>query len=233
MVNSKFFNKDIYHLPLTIERFTIERFTINKIMNRREYIKNTALFLGYAVSASAMTDTFLACKNEAQANLVWKPIFFTNNQANLVAEITETILPKTATPGAKEIGVPQFIDKMMKDLSKEKDQKEFLEGLKNFDETCEKSMGKSFVACSVKERETFLMQQEKTNGKNLPNIWGTNMVVDKNAMKPGFYRQVKGLTVWGYFTSEKIGKDVLDYVPIPGKFIGEIAYTGQNNGSGD
>ena len=202
-------------------------------MNRREYIKNTALFLGYAVSASAMTETFLACKNEAQVNLAWQPKFFTNNQANLVAEITETILPKTATPGAKEIGVPQFIDRMMLSITPEKSRKEFLEGLKTFDEACEKSMGKSFVACFVKEREAFLMQQEKINGKNSPNVWGTNMVVDKDAMKPGFYRQIKGLTIWGYFTSEKVGTDILAYEPIPGKYIGSIPYAGQNNWSGD
>ena len=202
-------------------------------MNRRSYIKNTALFLGYAVSASAMTETFLACKNDVQAKLAWQPIFLSNNQANLIAEMTETILPKTATPGAKEIGVPQFIDKMLKDLFTEKDQKKFLAGLNDLEDTCRKSTGKSFLDCSVKEREAFLLQMDKSEGKNLPNVWGTNMVIDKNAPPPGFYRNLKGLTIWGYFTSEKVGKDILAYETIPGKFIGSLPYTGQNNWSGD
>ena len=42
----------------------------------------------------------------------------------------ETILPKTKTPGAKELGVPQFIDKMVNDTmdaaGKEKFVKDFV-----------------------------------------------------------------------------------------------------------
>ena len=80
-------------------------------MNRRIAIKNTALFFGYAVTVGALTDTFIACRNETRnVTLDWKPEFLTANQANTLAEMTETILPRTKTPGAKDIGVPQFIE---------------------------------------------------------------------------------------------------------------------------
>ena len=201
-------------------------------MNRRTYIKNTALFLGYAVSASAITDTFLACKNEVQAKLDWQPKFLSPNQANLVAGITETILPKTATPGAKDIGIARFIDRMLNDIYDDKGRKEFVADLKTFDDTCQKTTGKTFLDCSKQEREAFLLKLEKASPKNPPNVWGTNMIVDKNAGEPDFYRKLKGITIWGYFTSEKIAKEVLDYDPIPGPYVGSVPYTGQKNGSG-
>ena len=37
----------------------------------------------------------------AGGQLDWKPEFLSANQANTVAEMAETILPKTKTPGAK------------------------------------------------------------------------------------------------------------------------------------
>lgn len=127
-------------------------------MNRRDILKSSALFLGYAVSATALSETFMACSQEAK--LDWKPLFLDKNQAASIAEITETILPKTNTPGAKELGVPQFIDKMLKDLLSSEEQKDFLAGLEKLEEACEKAYGKSFVECTPQQRQEFLTKMD-------------------------------------------------------------------------
>lgn len=62
----------------------------------------------------------------------------------MVAEVAETILPKTKTPGAKEMAVPQFIDKMVKDTMDEGAQKDLLESLGEFEDEVDKKFGKSF-----------------------------------------------------------------------------------------
>ncbi|QMW00379.1 gluconate 2-dehydrogenase subunit 3 family protein [Spirosoma foliorum] len=185
-------------------------------MQRRDALKHTALFFGYAVSISALSETFIACSKEA--TLSWKPEFLTNNQANTIAEITETILPKTKTPGAKELGVPQFVDKMLKDLLSEDEQKDFLAGLDtfDFDKACEASTGKPFVDCTPEQRTSFLLKQDKEAAKLPPSVWGIRLAA------PGptaFFRRVKELTLLGYFTSEKVGKTILGYDPIPGHYI--------------
>ncbi|PGH38351.1 MAG: Twin-arginine translocation pathway signal, partial [Candidatus Nephrothrix sp. EaCA] len=54
---------------------------------------------------------------------------FTDDDVNLLAEIADTILPATQTPGAKEAGVGTFMTVMVNDCYKEKDQKIFHEGL--------------------------------------------------------------------------------------------------------
>jgi hypothetical protein len=193
-------------------------------MNRRDYIKNTMLTLGYAVSVGAVSELLTSCQKEAQ--LDWKPVFLSNNQANAIAEIAETILPKTKTPGAKELGVPQFIDKMLKDLLSEKDQKEFIEGIEQLDERCQKEFGKVFVECDTKQREQILIALDKESPKFPLTLWGIVLVEKPEPIT--FFRRVKSMTLMSYFTSEKISKEFLAYNPVPGKFIGEIEYKGQN-----
>lgn len=194
-------------------------------MDRREYIKNTSLALGYMISAGAISDLLIACQKEA--NLTWKPVFLSNNQANTMAEIAETILPRTNTPSAKELGVPQFIDKMLKELLSEADQKEFVEGIENLDTRCEKEYGKPFIACEQKQKEEILTKLDHEAAKFPPNLWG--IVLDPNPAPITFFRRMKSLTLMGYFTSEKIGKEVLRYDPVPGEYQACIPYTGQNS----
>lgn len=92
-------------------------------MNRREAIQRTALALGYAISAPALAGVLNGCK--AAPDLSYKPVFFTEDQARTVAELAEIIIPKTTTPGAKDAGVPGFIDSMLKEVYLKDDQDKF------------------------------------------------------------------------------------------------------------
>ncbi len=143
-------------------------------MERREAIKNTVLFLGYSVSFSALSETFLACNKAAGVD--WQPVFLSKTQANTVAEITETILPKTETPGAKDLGVPQFVDKMLKDLLSEEDQKGFVADLDQFEKDCKAAYGKAFVDCDQTQREEYLVKLDKESAKFPPSAWGIALV---------------------------------------------------------
>ena len=196
-------------------------------MNRRIAIKNTALFFGYAVTVGALTDTFIACRNETRnVTLDWKPEFLTANQANTLAEMTETILPRTKTPGAKDIGVPQFIDKVLKKLLSEADQKDFVEGLDKLEETCKSTYGKYFDECTKEQREALLLDMDKKSAKFPPSVWGITLVEKPDPIT--FYRRLKGLTLMAYFTSEKVNKELLVYDPVPGGYNGSVPYKGEN-----
>lgn len=193
-------------------------------MKRQEFLKNTVSGLGLAISASSMSAIFISCAKEAK--LSWKPIFLKPNQAETIAEIAETILPKTNTPGAKEMGVPQFIDKMVKDTFDKKGQEEFLKGLEIFENECNSKYGKSFMELSQKEREEFLMMQETENPKSGMNLWGINL--EPNAAPATFYKKVKSLTLFGYYTSQTIGEKIFAFDPVPGPYIACMQLNGQN-----
>jgi len=106
-------------------------------MDRREAIQKTMLALGYALSAPALTGVLNGCK--AKPELAYVPDFFTPAQAMLVSELAEIILPRTSTPGAKDVGVPGFIDSMLKEVYDKKEQERFLKGIADFDEDAKKN----------------------------------------------------------------------------------------------
>ncbi len=193
-------------------------------MNRNEFLKNTAAGLGLAISATSMSALFVACAKEAK--LSWKPIFLKPNQAATIAEIAETILPKTKTPGAKELAVPQFIDKMVHDSFDKKGQEEFIAGLETFENECDTKYGKSFIELSAKEKAEFLTIQEKDNPRSGMSLWGINL--EPNAAPSTFYKKVKSLTLFGFYTSQAIGEKVLAFDPVPGPYIACMPYSGQN-----
>lgn len=185
-------------------------------MNRRELLKSSGLFVGYAVSSATLTSLFISCQAEAKVNLDWNPVFLSKNQANTLAEITETILPKTKTPGAKELAVPQFIDKMLKEVSGKTDQINFVAGLTQIDKDCTNKYGKTFVECTPEDRTAFLLALDEVAGKFPPSVWGITLAPPSPV---AFFRQLKSLTLFGYYTSEEVGKNILSYDPVPGDFI--------------
>lgn len=193
-------------------------------MKRNEFLKNTASALGLAISAGSMSAIFISCNKEAA--LSWKPVFLKPNQAATIAEIAETILPKTKTPGAKELAVPQFVDKMLKNSFDKKGQEEFIAGMETFENDCDTKFGKPFIELTLKEKEEFLMIQEKNNPKTGMSLWGINL--EPNAAPATFYKKVKSLTLFGFYTSQQIGEKVLAFDPVPGPYIACMSYSGQN-----
>ena len=187
-------------------------------MNRREAIQRTALALGYAISAPALAGVLNGCK--ATPELTYKPGFFTDDQALSISELAEIIIPKTSTPGAKEAGVPAFIDSMLKEVYKKEDQDNFLKGLAEFEDEAQKTYGSSFGGCKPEERlELFKKHHDAAItalGTGGPTGWWNTA---GGADKP-FVLKVKELTLLGFFTSEPGATQVLQHKAVPGPFQG-------------
>jgi len=194
-------------------------------MNRREYIKNTAAALGLTLTGISMSEILVSC--QMQSKLDWKPAFFTNNQAALIAEIAETILPKTKTPGAKDMGVPQFIDKIVNDTMDQDGQKAFIDGLESFENDVKSEYNLDFISISADQKKEYLEKLDKEKPRSGLTMWG--ITLEKDAPKPTFFKTIKALTLFGFFTSEEIGRNVLAYDPVPGEYIGCMPLNGQNS----
>ena len=82
-------------------------------MDRREALKRTAWIMGGAVSAPAIMGILKGCA--AKPTIDWTPVFLSSDQGVLVSQVAEIIIPKTDTPGAKDVGVPGFIDQILKE----------------------------------------------------------------------------------------------------------------------
>lgn len=178
-------------------------------MNRREAIQRAGLVLGYAVSAPVLAGIMNGCK--AAPELTYKPVFFTEDQARLVSEVAEIIIPKTDTPGAKDTGVPGFIDKILKECYKKEDQDRFLAGLQSFDEEAKKAYGDPFIELEPAQQLEFV---KKIHDEAI-------VATKKGELKERpFILMTKELTVTGFFTSEVGATKVLQYAPVPGAYHG-------------
>jgi len=181
--------------------------TVN--INRREALRKTAMLMGAAVSASALAGLLQGCKTTPE--LTYTPKFFSEDQGRLVTELAEIILPKTDTPGAKDVGVPQFIDTMLKDCYKKEDQDYFLKGLTDFDNEAKKTYGDAFIYCKPEQQVELV---KKTHDAAV-----AESKQNKEAKRP-FILTTKELTLIGFFTSEPGATQVLQYEAVPGAYHG-------------
>lgn len=137
----------------------------------------------------------------------------TTDHETLMASITETLLPTTATPGAKELKLHEFVLRMMDDCYSPDEQKEFQSGLEQFNTFAEKSSDKSFLDMTPEERKNFLTQLEKKRDDE------ASIKVDEKSILQ-FYGRTKGLAIRGYMNSEPVMTNLTYYKMVPGRFDG-------------
>ena len=184
-------------------------------MNRREALKQAALLTGIAVSGSVASAVLQGCKAEHIPN--YEPSFFTKAQMTEIAAMAETILPKTEdSPGAIEVGVPEFIDLIADKTLTAEEKEKTKEGIAALLQAAEEANGKAFSKLSSEEQLSYLSK------------------VDEEAKKAGgqsTYLRLKQQVILGYYTSEPVGTKVLAYDPIPGQWIGctDLAENGGKN----
>lgn len=146
---------------------------------------------------------------------------FTDDQARLVSELSEVILPTTDTPGAKAVGVPNFIDKVIKECYTKESQEHYIAGLTTFDEEAKKTYGDRFIYCKPKDQLAMVKKANETAIKNKK---------DNPDEKRSFFYMTKELTVLGYFNSETGATKVLQYETVPGAYKGCIPLSEAGNG---
>src|SRR5688500_134481 len=96
-------------------------------ITRREAIRRTALLLGVAVSPSILAGVLRAQSTPTSATT--KPRYLTAPQFETAGAIAERIIPKTDTPGARDVGVPAFMDLMYGEYMMEEEKRVFASGL--------------------------------------------------------------------------------------------------------
>nr|WP_295935058.1 gluconate 2-dehydrogenase subunit 3 family protein [uncultured Dyadobacter sp.] len=187
-------------------------------MNRRTAITHVAAMLGGALSAP----TLLAMNRwESRVPSESFPTEFslTGNQKLIVAEVAEMIIPRTTTPGAKDVGVPAFIVMMLQDCYKTPEHKSFVEGLSKLE-------GKQFLNMNPEQKTALLQQVEIDSAEEMKAYQVQQTKMGDNEDREQMAAQAKGLPYWrlmkeltmlGYFTSEEGIKSSFEYVPIPGK----------------
>ena len=170
------------------------------MFTRREAIQRAALILGAAISPSILTGLMSAQVASGTANL--RPKYLDAKQLATAGALAERIIPRTDTPGALDVGVPAFMDLMVGEYMTADEKRIFLAGLADVEARSTAAHRKNFAALTPAQQDALLKALADES---------------KNKEKTFFY-VLKELTLTGYFTAEPIGKTVLHYDPVPGRF---------------
>lgn len=176
-------------------------------MDRREALR----VLGAATAAPLISRDLYALGQDARARWRARPGFLVLDaqQQLLVQTLTELIIPTTDTPGAKGAGVDQFIDVMLADWYDPADRQTFLDGLAEVDTRSKATTGKAFTDADSGAQTALLTALDD----ELARLRATHQKVDKN-----FWRNLKWLTLTGYYTSQVGFEQELHARIIPGSF---------------
>ena len=166
-------------------------------MERRVALKNMAAAMGAMVSlptwASGWSDASLG-----------KVQYTTVGQAEVLKAIVEAIIPKTDTPGAGELGVATFVQRMVTDCYDKKTQDIFSKGIDVVDAQSTKAFSKPFTEAGKDQQLQILKGLEKSSDPD----------------QKGFFGMVKNLTIQGYMSSEYVMTNLTHFEFIPARYHG-------------
>lgn len=131
-------------------------------------------------------------------------------------EIADTILPETATPGAKAAKVGSFMVVMVNDCYVPKDQVIFKKGMATINDRSTTKYGSGFIKLAPDQRHELLLQIDSEQKEYTKN--------KKDEDPAHYFRMMKELTLYGYFTSQQGVTKAKRYMPVPGKYIGCVDY---------
>ena len=164
-------------------------------MNRRDLLKKGVYGLAGVTLSSALISSLQSCTSIEK----YSPLYFSKTEFSLLSNIVDFLIPKTETPGALEMKVPQFIDIIISETYNNESKNNFSNKLK------------------------LLIEDFKSNNIDLSdyNSMKSKFVNDfNNKTHQEIYNQIRDLTVWGFKTSKEIALNVLNYNPIPGYQLG-------------
>jgi hypothetical protein len=180
--------------------------------DRRQWLKTSATVLGAAVlPLSGVSTVELSGESQIAEGSAPSALqaaggdakpgtrFFTPAQHTLIEELSETIIPADShSGGAKAAKVADFIEQTVRESTDDQQKALWREGLRLVESMSQHYHGRSFVDASTEEKIAVLkVLSDNEQMTELPEV--------------RLFRELKRLTVHGYYTS-KIGiHDELEY----------------------
>jgi hypothetical protein len=130
----------------------------------------------------------------------------TDAQLALIGAIADTIIPRTDSPSATDVGVPAFVDVIVTENDSEPERAAFVAGLDVLEGRLQDAAGVAFVDLAPPDRGLAIEAIER--------------IADRRSDPARTWWRLKGLVIHGYFTSEPVMKNVLEVQIMPGAFDG-------------
>lgn len=167
-------------------------------MNRREILKLAFLSSGVAISPPFATAFLSGCAPEKSTS---SSQLFDSDRHALLVDVMDTILPKTDSPSASEVGVDKVLEDFVLNVYSQEDSdksKKELTELLDF-------LGQDFSKLSVSGKESALLELGASKDP-------------KNSGQRDAYKQLRQQTIALYLLTQPVMTEHLDYLPVPGSY---------------
>ncbi len=178
-------------------------------MNRRTILKYTALATGTALAAPFVTSLLSGCQVDKVVDN-YKPSFFAEDHFAFIKQSIDLILPKTDSPSATEVGVHATIDQMVGQAYKQEDRVDYQNGLTALYDYLHPVEGTSFSGLKAKDQTAKFMAIAEDETEEMKSI--------KEA-----YNHLRQQTIGYYLSTQEIGTNFLNYLPVPGEYQGCVS----------
>ncbi|MCW9706600.1 gluconate 2-dehydrogenase subunit 3 family protein [Fodinibius salsisoli] len=173
-------------------------------MDRRSVLKQLALLGGGILLAPS-------CSFDSERlSVALDNLDITPDQERSLADVVETMIPATDSPGGKELKLHEFVLIMVDDCRSEEDQQLFVTGLQDLDPFFKEEFGSSFSESTALQKEDLMAKVLEE--KESPNA-------DFPAVEP-FLSMTKRYSIRGFLTSQYVMTEELPYKLVPGSFDG-------------
>jgi gluconate 2-dehydrogenase gamma chain len=176
-------------------------------MQRRDLLR----LLGGVSVLSGMSATELLALGQKTHQLSTTPLgFFSVHQLHTVAAAGERIIPATDTPGAMAAECHRFAERIVADHYDKDRQHRYINGLIDLDKRASATHQQLFVDLGNDQQDAILESVE------------SDAYSDSDSGSDSFWRDLKHLTVYGYYTSEIGIRQELKTPTVPGYFDGQM-----------
>lgn len=180
-------------------------------MDRREVLRRVAILTGATVVGGELF-LLTGCKSDSTSSgaaAATSTASFSKEHINLLQEIGSIILPAPqGSIGAKDVGIGEFMAKMVTDCYQPDNAKIFIEGLNK--------IATSFSKASPEQKVTFLTEVDKEAREYNKS--------KKKEDATHYFTMMRQLTILGFATSKEGATQVYNWVPVPGKFDANYKY---------
>ena len=166
-------------------------------------MKRRTLFKRLAVASAAAWLLPACVPDPKKVSIALNRLNITGDEETLLADIADTIIPATETPGARALGAHLFTLVMVDDCLSADERDKYLKGMRDFEAELKSLTRERFSTASAEERLTMLKTLE-------------DRLDDRPEHIRVFYRKSREYIIQGYVSSQHFLTEVKPYQLVPG-----------------
>ena len=167
-------------------------------MDRRNALKNILIASGGLITLPAWANGWNL------KDLPFHTPSFSTLQQDVLASVTDTIIPAGNSIGALSVGVDKFLQKLIDDCYEKDIQENVKLQLDGLEASAQSANGKSFISCDQNQRQVLLLKLSTSELKS----------------EKDFFTLIKSETIRGFNTSQEVMVKYLNYRMAPGHYYG-------------